>query len=171
MTSRSLTRIAVTAVSLFAVALPGVAQAADAAPKGPCHRYQATVNRHQDRLDALNAQIVPVTKKIEQLDHAYEEANSAAEYRATVWAEARDWVTYLEEDESGEFSAADYQRAVQERDEARQALDKANAEERKAYAALRAVQQDPKLVEERARTKKLLTRAENALAKCEANAA
>ncbi|WP_329119455.1 hypothetical protein [Streptomyces sp. NBC_01465] len=166
MNSRSLARIAVTSISLLAVALPSAA--AHAAPKDACWRYQATVNRHQDRIAELDAQIDPVAKKIEQLDHEYQDANGAAEYYATVWGEARDWVGYLEEDESGEFSAADYRDAVAKRDEARKQLDKANAAERKAYAALNGVSQDPKVVEERAKSQKLLVRAENALAKCEA---
>ncbi|MEV0096996.1 hypothetical protein [Streptomyces sp. NPDC050738] len=169
MTTRPLARIAVTAVSLLAVAFPGVAQAAaDTAPKDPCWRYQATVNRHQDRLDELSSQIDPVTKKTEELEHAYQDADNEAEYWHTAWYEARDWVKYLEEDESGDFSAADYEAAVKARDEARANLDKANAEERKAYAALQEVKQNPQLLEDRAKTQKLLARAEKVLDKCKA---
>ncbi|MEV3855144.1 hypothetical protein AB0J38_12560 [Streptomyces sp. NPDC050095] len=172
MTSRSLTRIAVTAATLLAVALPGVAQAsADTAPKDKCWRYQATVNRHQDKLDELNAKIDPVAEQIEVLEHVYQAADGEANYWDTVWFEARDWVKYLEQDDSGEFSAADYEAAVKARDEARANLDRANAEAGKAYEELRKVQQDPKLLEERAKTQKLLTRAEKALAKCEAQPA
>ncbi|MFC7308218.1 hypothetical protein ACFQVC_28855 [Streptomyces monticola] len=172
MNSRPLARIAVTAISLLALAAPGMAQAAaDSAPKDPCWRYQATVNRHQDRLDSLNAEIDPVAKKIEQLEHEYEGASGEADYWHTVSYEARAWVSYLESDDSGEFSAADYAQAVKERDKAVAEYEKAVAAEKKASEALREVKQDPKLIEERAKTQKLLARAEKALARCEAKPA
>ncbi|MGD6749228.1 hypothetical protein [Streptomyces sp. BH105] len=141
------------------------ATAATSAPE-PCHRYQATVNRHQETVDRINGELAPVEKKIEELDHDQQMADGAEEYYRTVYTEARDWVRELEGEEEFDPTSADYLQAVQERDAAARAYDKAVEDSRAAYEARKDVELDPQLLADRARAKKLLGTAEKRLATC-----
>ncbi|MER5437361.1 hypothetical protein [Streptomyces sp. NPDC002790] len=165
---RRLTRAAVlTTLTVMAFGATGAAQAiAATAEPAPCHRYQATVNRHQDTVDGLDARITPVEARIEALEHDYDSAHGAVEYRSTVYTEARDWVRELEREDGFDPNSADYLKAVQDRDTAERELAQAREEARAASAALNGVEVDPQLLAERARAKKLLGTAEKRLATC-----